>query len=223
MIDGEDYTAKVVIGVKGDNKYYDHALTQIEKGTLIDNLNGLSNSVVENQNTSLMGKDSKLLSVLQTNSSKVVDENGEPMVVYHGEVGDISVVYGNDGYGLAHIAKKHPEVLNDLQGTIDGMVVTSQSDNRIVLESSTHRAVISKMLGNEPTSNWLLTAYEKKNPASASSSDIETEPEGKQNGTATLQNEISEGEDSENKSDMQEGGVNSPGIPVDAKGKKLYE
>lgn len=143
--------------------------------------------------------------------------------LHHKDIGDISVVYGNDSYGLAHIAKKHPEVLSDLQGTIDGMVVTSQSDNRIVLESSTHRAVISKMLGNEPTSNWLLTAYEKKNPASASSSDIETEPEGKQNGTATLQNEISQGEDSENKSDMQEGGVNSPDIPVDAKGKKLYE
>lgn len=151
-------------------------------------------------------------------------KNGEAVgALHHGEVGDISVVYGNDGYGLAHIAKKHPEVLSDLQGTIDGMVVTSQSDNRIVLESSTHRAVISKMLGNEPTSNWLLTAYEKKNPASASSSDIETEPEGKQNGTATLQNEISQGEDSENKSDMQEGGVNSPAIPVDAKGEPMYE
>jgi len=151
-------------------------------------------------------------------------KNGEAVgALHHGEVGDISVVYGNDGYGLAHIAKKHPEVLSDLQGTIDGMVVTSQSDNRIVLESSTHRAVISKMLGNEPTSNWLLTAYEKKNPASASSSDIETEPEGKQNGTATLQNEISEGEDSENKSDMQEGGVNTPAIPVDAKGEPMYE
>jgi len=39
------------------------------------------------------------------------------------------------------------------------------------------------------TDNWLLTAYEKKEkPVSASSSDIETEPEGKRNGTATPQN-----------------------------------
>lgn len=82
-IKGEDYTVKVVIGVKGDSKFYDHRLTQIEKGALIDNLNGLSNSVAENQNTSLVGKDSKLISILQTNSSKIVDENGEPMVVYH--------------------------------------------------------------------------------------------------------------------------------------------
>ena len=83
-INGDDYTIKVVIGVKGDSKYYDHRLTQIEKGILIDNLNGLSNSVAENQNASYsMGKDSKLLSILQTNASKIVDENGEPMVVYH--------------------------------------------------------------------------------------------------------------------------------------------
>ncbi len=84
-INGEDYTIKVVIGVKGDSKYYDHRLTQMEKGILIDNLNGLSNSVAENQNASYsMGKDTKLHAILQTNASKIVDENGEPMVVYHG-------------------------------------------------------------------------------------------------------------------------------------------
>ena len=77
-INGEDYTIKVVIGVKGDSKYYDHRLTQIEKGILIDNLNGLSNSVAENQNASYsMGKDSKLLSILQTNASKIVDRNSQ--------------------------------------------------------------------------------------------------------------------------------------------------
>ena len=84
-IGGVDYTAKVVIGVKGDSKYYDHRLTEIEKGTLINNLNGLSNTVAENQNTpNSVGKDKRLLSILQVNSSKVVDKNGEPMVVYHG-------------------------------------------------------------------------------------------------------------------------------------------
>ena len=84
-VDGVDYTAKIVVGVKNGSKYYDHRLTQIEKGTLIESLNGLSNSVAENQNASIsIGKDTKLLSLLQINSSKIVDENGEPMVVYHG-------------------------------------------------------------------------------------------------------------------------------------------
>ena len=84
IIDGVDYTAKIVIGVKDGSRYYDHRLTEIEKGTLLDNLNGLSNSVAEMQNTSSsVGKDTKLISILQTNASKIVDENGEPMVVYH--------------------------------------------------------------------------------------------------------------------------------------------
>ena len=91
-IDGVDYTAKIVIGVKGDSKYYDHRLTQIEKGTLIDNLNAMANHVAENQNADIStGKDTKLLSILQTNSSKVVDENGEPRVVYHGTNADFTV------------------------------------------------------------------------------------------------------------------------------------
>ena len=84
-IDGVDYTAKIVVGVKGDSKYYDHRLTEIEKGSLIDNLNGLSNSVVDNQDSLVSeSKDTKLNKLLQINSSKVVDENGEPKIVYHG-------------------------------------------------------------------------------------------------------------------------------------------
>ncbi len=69
-IGGEDYTVKIVVGVKGDNKYYDHRLIEIEKGSLIDNLNGLSNSVAENQRTSFDVKDSKLVSILQVNNKE---------------------------------------------------------------------------------------------------------------------------------------------------------
>ena len=53
----------------------------------------------------------------------------------------------------------------------------------------------SKIKGSMTTNNWLLTAYEKEKPASASSSDIETEPRGKRNGTATPQNGLSKGKD----------------------------
>lgn len=69
-IGGEDYTVKIVVGVRGDNKYYDHRLIEIEKGSLIDNLNGLSNSVAENQRTSFDVKDSKLVSILQVNDKE---------------------------------------------------------------------------------------------------------------------------------------------------------
>lgn len=84
-IGGVDYTAKLVVGVKNGSRFYDHRLSKIEKGTLIDSLNGLSNTVAENQSSSASdGKGMTLNGLLQTNCSKVVDENGEPMVVYRG-------------------------------------------------------------------------------------------------------------------------------------------
>lgn len=79
-----DYTVKITIGVKGSNKYYDHSLTEIEKGKLIDNIDALSTTFDNNKNALSSFKDTKLISILQTNASKVVDENGEPLVVYHG-------------------------------------------------------------------------------------------------------------------------------------------
>ena len=83
-VDGVPYTARIVVGEKNGKTYYDHELTQIEKGTIIDSLNGTTTSVAKNANAFSEYKDKRLFSLLQTNSSKVVDENGEPMVVYHG-------------------------------------------------------------------------------------------------------------------------------------------
>lgn len=70
-IDGLDYTAKIVVGVRGENRYYDHRLTQIEKGKLIDNLNGLSNSETENKHSSDGSKGTTLESLLQVNESEI--------------------------------------------------------------------------------------------------------------------------------------------------------
>ena len=83
-IGGVDYTAKLVVGVKDGESYYDHSLTEIEKNNLIDLTNGVKADVSGNEAAPFTGKDKRLLSILQTNSSKVVDENGEPRVVYHG-------------------------------------------------------------------------------------------------------------------------------------------
>ncbi len=83
-IDGVEHTVKVVVGVKGDNRYYDHELTTIEKGNLINSLSLIAKQEAENQTSFSEYKDTTLISLLQTNSSKVVDENGEPLVVYHG-------------------------------------------------------------------------------------------------------------------------------------------
>lgn len=96
-IAGNDYTVKSVVSIDNNgNKYYDHKLTSIEKGKLLDII---EQSALENANADAPTiqkagsetiailakiKDKRLLSILQLNSSKVVDANGEPMVTYHG-------------------------------------------------------------------------------------------------------------------------------------------
>lgn len=117
---------------------------------------------------------------------KRIKEGEAIAAIHHKDIGDISIVWGNKKAGLEKILRKHPEVVDNLQEIIDGMEIVQQSDNRIKLESKTHFAVISKEFQGEPRSNWLLTAYEKRD-ASDGSMDIDSEPVGKQNGTAPLQ------------------------------------
>ena len=132
-------------------------------------------------------------------------KSGEAVgALHHNEVGDISLVWGNDKAGLKKILRKHPEVVGNLQEILNDMHIAVSSENRIVLESNTHKAVVSKMLGEEKTPQWLLTAYEKKN-ASGGSSDIGPEPQrGKQNGTAPLQDKSSTDKDTESSPSPQE-------------------
>lgn len=131
-------------------------------------------------------------------------QNGEAIgALHHKDVGDIDLVWGNEEMGLLHIIAKHPRVLENLQGKLNDMRIVSSSDNRIVLESDTHKAVVSKNWYGEKTDNWLLTAYEKKKGVSGGSIDIDPEPVGKQNGTAPLQNTFSENKNSDNPSNKQ--------------------
>lgn len=87
----------------------------------------------------------------------------------HPEIGSIDLIYGKegeqkysyrDGFGLGKIAIKHPEVLSDLQNIIAGMRITVRSDNRINLESATHKGAV-RLEWNGQRKTWLLTAFEK--------------------------------------------------------------
>ena len=95
----EDYTVKsVIIKLKDGSRYYDHKLTNIEKGSLLDIINNKPDNAsnpISSESSELPGllsnnKDRRLFAILQDNSSKVVDENGEPMVVYHGTNAEFS-------------------------------------------------------------------------------------------------------------------------------------
>lgn len=78
-IGNEDYTVRITIGVKRGKYYYDHSLTEIEKGELLNRAE-LSSTVAESKTPMSDIKDKRLIPILQTNSSKIVDANGEPTV-----------------------------------------------------------------------------------------------------------------------------------------------
>ena len=83
-INNVPYTAKIVIAeLQNGDRYYDHKLTQIEKGDLINRAE-LSSTVADDKSPNSDRKDRRLFSILQTNCSKIVDENGAPLLVYHG-------------------------------------------------------------------------------------------------------------------------------------------
>ena len=87
----------------------------------------------------------------------------------HPDIGDIDLIWGKegdaqydyrDGFGLGKIAAKHPEVLGDLQNIIASMRITTRSENRINLESDTHKGAV-RLEWNGQRKTWLLTAFEK--------------------------------------------------------------
>ena len=81
----------------------------------------------------------------------------------HREIGSIDIVWGkggNKGYGLAKIAEKHPEVLDDLQSILQNSKIIDKTENRVRLESKTHKAVVNLKYKQE-AKQWLLTAFEK--------------------------------------------------------------
>ena len=84
-IGGSNYTVKAVIANQYNGiRYYDHRLSSIEKSELLSIIPTIQKAGIESNLLLSNFKDKRLFSILQTNSSKVVDENGEPLVVYHG-------------------------------------------------------------------------------------------------------------------------------------------
>ncbi len=98
-INSDNYTVRAVVAEQPNgDRYYDHKLSKIEKGSLIDSLSGITTPGFSQKGSlSTDLKDKKLFSILQTNASKVVDENGEPLVVYHGTDVVFSEFKVNDG------------------------------------------------------------------------------------------------------------------------------
>lgn len=134
--------------------------------------------------------------------------------LHHKDIGDIDLVWGvegtakSDGYGLAKLAKFHPEVLDNLQAILNEMEVKSRSANRVKLENETHQAAV-RLTWNDKSKTWLLTAFEKKEKSAPTSSrtDVASNLNGKSDDTATRQDaDFSEGKVSES-SEKEQGEV----------------
>ncbi len=142
--------------------------------------------------------------------------------INHHSIGEISLVWGNKKAGLEKIALKHPEVLDNLQEIIDGMEVVEESAKRIKLESQTHFAVVSKEWLGQPRTNWLLTAYEKKETPKPTDKTMDTggNPKDLRGDTALSQNsDISDSKGNALPSDKQVSAENNSAVKkVDVNG-----
>ena len=153
-------------------------------------------SITSNRvNFAFMGP--KLYSITALSWSIGVSEECPEGLVYPA-IGQIDLIWGepgtqkSDGYGLSKIIQYHPEVLEDLQGIINGMtVIEPSSENRINLESDCYKASVRLTWDNVPK-KWLLTAYKKKNSVPDNTTDTGETLAGERNGTATPQNTVSE-------------------------------
>ena len=145
-------------------------------------------------------------------------QDGEALgALHHDEIGDIDLVWGkagtrkSDGYGLAKLVKFHPEVLDNLQGILDGMHITKRSENRVQLENDEYQAAV-RLTWNGDEKLWLLTAFKKKETSEPTNSrtDVDSNLDGKSDDTATRQSsDVSVGKDINNQSDLQENGDKS--------------
>lgn len=126
-------------------------------------------------------------------------KNGEAFgALHHKDVGIISIVYGNELYGIKKIFVRHHEILEKIQEYLDEMSVIKEKSgqNRIRFESKTHYAVVSRDYYGQQYNPWLLTAFEKKNSVLDNTMDTGETPQGERNDTATPQNTVSASKDS---------------------------
>ena len=111
-IGGVDYTVRAVVGVSNfGDKYYDHKLTKIEKGDLLEIASRLSNAEISSSSPLSEVNDKRLLQILQ-------DAQGENRI--NGENSDIRFSRANTAQSALDLsqtakAKSEPSLWDDLK------------------------------------------------------------------------------------------------------------
>ena len=127
----EDYTARITIGVKNGEFYYDHYLTEIEKGNLIEVAQSFKPTEDAPNPSYAKNKDSILLSILQTNDK----ENAKKIKMATGWE------RGSDGKWRYEEDTNQEQIIQsveDLSGKLNTPVRIARSLDEISDESAKH-------------------------------------------------------------------------------------
>ena len=104
-------------------------------------------------------------------------KSGKLLGVFHrNDIGEISLVWGDEKGGLAHIISKHiveqndfnniDEVINTMQQVINNGTITRENKDKVVIDYNDYRVAIRKQTrdnnGNVvEQGNWVVTAFDK--------------------------------------------------------------
>ncbi|EJF7502882.1 hypothetical protein M8562_001794, partial [Campylobacter upsaliensis] len=126
----------------------------------------------------------------------LAEKQGQVSGAFYKEgLGEIDLVWGeagsgkSDGFGLAKIVKYHPEVIDKLDDIIANTSIVKESDNRYHLENENYKLAIRKDFEGEKT-NWLLTAFEKKDSIARRRTDLPSTQSEAEKTTSANANEI---------------------------------
>ena len=132
---------------------------------------------------------------------------------YRDDLGEITLAWGkegsakSDGYGLAKIAKYHPEVLDNLTEIVEKTPITKQTPNRYTLETDKHFLAIRREFDGKKE-KWLLTAFEKDESATKRRTDLPSTPKGEAKKTTSANTH--ESNSSTNTTKLQDSTQNLP-------------
>lgn len=83
--------------------------------------------------------------------------------LYHPQIGFIDLIWGKRGevgYGLAKIAEKHPEALENLSGSIEkGEIIDIIPDRIILVNKENNQKSIIDLQFNYRVKTWIVTSY----------------------------------------------------------------
>lgn len=104
-------------------------------------------------------------------------KSGKLLGVFHrNDIGEISLVWGDEKGGLAHIISKHiveqndfnniDEVINTMQQVINNGTITRENKDKVVIDYNDYRVAIRKQTRDNngnivEQGNWIVTAFDK--------------------------------------------------------------